>query len=117
MDEPKFEMYVMLSADRKRYLNTRAEWFMNTYPNFYKSLQKKYSNVKSVSELLYLWYNNMDEVPTCKVCGSPVKFNGFTKGYNVYCSSYCANQDEDTKQKQRDKFYERYLKKFDNINL
>lgn len=114
--EPKFDMYVMMSSDNKKFLLSRAEWFKNVYPTFYKSLQKKY-NIDSVAELLYLWYNNIDEVPVCKLCGSPVKFNGFNKGYNTYCSSYCANQDEDTKQVQRDKFYERYLKKFDNINL
>lgn len=116
LTEPTFDIHVMLSHNGK-YLSSRNNWFMSVYPTFYKSLQKKYPNTKLISELLYLWYNKIDEVPVCKVCGCPVRFNGFAKGYSTYCSSYCANQDEDTKQTQRDKFYERYLKKFDNINL
>lgn len=40
-----------------------------------------------------------DNEGICKICKNKTNFIGITKGYYIYCSSKCANRDEETKNK------------------
>ena len=67
-------------------------YLKKNYAEFYEFLCKKYSNIESISEALYLWKNDMLEPPTCPVCGNITKFIGIKKGYNICCSCKCSNK-------------------------
>jgi len=71
------------------------------YFDFYKYLYEKYKDVnwKKFTELLYLYVNNLDKPPVCKICGNPVSFVNFNHGYKSYCSIQCAGKDSDLKEK------------------
>ena len=40
---------------------------------------------------IYNYYNNIIDIPHCKVCDNPVNFHN--KQYNSYCSSVCVSKD------------------------
>ena len=44
----------------------------------------------------------------CPVCGSPLKFISFAKGYQKFCSSKCSNNSEQTKSKAKQTCLEKY---------
>ena len=51
-----------------------------------------YQDSKSISETIYRIANDIEERPTCKVCGSEVNFKPGV-GFSRYCSKKCANND------------------------
>lgn len=79
------------------------------------------------SQRAYMLVHNLTEIPKCKVCPNPVKFNIYRKKFGEYCSIACANkslerkdkirktkseQDEKVKQKIIEKRNETFIKKF-----
>ena len=56
---------------------------------------------------IYLLYHNMEE-PKCPTCGGPVKFIGFSKGFNKHCSNKCSQKDPDVAEKRRQSCISRY---------
>lgn len=67
-------------------------FFKKHYPEFYNYLLDKYKEApwKKFSELPYLYFHNMDDVPKCPVCGKLVSFISYSKGYHTYCGLKCA---------------------------
>lgn len=45
------------------------------------------------SERLYLYINDMTEIPKCKICNLPTKYLDYTRGYQDTCSRKCSNSD------------------------
>ena len=39
--------------------------------------------------------NNIQETPTCKLCGKPTAFTHFKRGFRVHCSTKCGKSDPD----------------------
>ena len=64
-------------------------YFTKRWPEFVYFLKNKYGDI-SFSEMIYLFYNNLDQPPVCTNCGNPVKFRNFSYGYNDCCSKECA---------------------------
>jgi hypothetical protein len=64
------------------------------HPEYYDDifLFVKEENI-SLSERIYLYQNNLEEKPKCKLCDNKVKFIKFYKGYNKYCSRRCSAID------------------------
>ena len=60
----------------------------------------KFSNI-SWSNMLYNYINNIFEVPLCKKCNKPVKFQKFSTGYSQFCSNYCSLTSNETKMKRK----------------
>ncbi len=89
-------------------------WLDKKYPEFREYLSTKYPGI-DVREQLYLYYNNMDSVPLCPMCGKIVKFHGNSYGYSKYCCPSCAQLDKDTQQKIKSTCIERYGSNFTNI--
>lgn len=54
--------------------------------------------VTSFPERIYCVVNNLSTIPRC-TCGASLKFVSFTKGYQKYCGSVCANTDPSAKAK------------------
>lgn len=73
------------------------EWLKINYIDFYNYIIKIYSS--DIKEALYMFYNHIDKRPVCKICGKPVKFFGYSKGFGVYCCAKCAQNDPDVRQK------------------
>lgn len=65
----------------------------NHYPEFVDYLNQKYPTY-SWPEKLYLYYNNLEYAPTCKICGAPVKFLSLGRGYQQTCSNECRKKDK-----------------------
>ena len=61
-----------------------------------------------MQEKLYRFYNNIGQIPSCPVCGNPVKFHGYLYGYAKYCCPTCAQSVEEVRDKQRKTFTKLY---------
>lgn len=77
----------------------REKYISNHYKEFYELLNKRYSNNISFIEKLYWYYNNINEIPVCLICGNRVKFYGIKNGYSKYCCLKCSNNSSETKEK------------------
>lgn len=72
--------------------------------NWYNYLLNRYDDNVSitektaVSESLYRLLNNINKAPKCKICGNPVNYTP-ARGYAVFCSKKCSNNDTEVLQK------------------
>lgn len=84
--------------------------FRKHYPEFCNYLLNKYKGVSwnKFSELLYLYFNNLKDIPKCPVCGNPVKFISFSKGYYTYCSNKCAYNSKEVSNKKKQTCLKKY---------
>lgn len=73
----------------------KENFFKLHYPDFYSFITNKYDIHVSFQEKLYLYYNKMNSIPVCKICGNNVKFINSKEGYRIYCSRKCMNSDPD----------------------
>ena len=62
----------------------------------------------SFSEKIYWIINDINQPPTCNVCGNKVKFKGYQIGYDKNCSRKCAANDPLRKHKIRKTNLQRY---------
>lgn len=59
-------------------------------PDIYEYLANKYFDFScSVGELIYRLENGVNDIPLCPVCGTPLKFIKYCKGYQTFCSNEC----------------------------
>jgi hypothetical protein len=68
----------------------------------------KYSLNVPFKEMVFLYVNNLTEVPKCKECGNDVGFQRFSLGYRDYCSLKCKSSSTDIKDKIKSTFLEKY---------
>ena len=87
--------------------NIREKFIKTHYSDFYNFLCNEYPDI-SFQEKLYWYFNVITEIPVCVVCGKPVKFVSFKKGYQTYCSNSCSNNSQLTKDKIRKSTEERF---------
>lgn len=85
-----------------------SRYIKKNFQELFDFLNITYPNLKSVSEKLYWWQNNIKEQPTCKVCGSPTTFEGYNKGYRKYCSYICMNNDKEKQEKTKQTCLKKY---------
>ena len=83
-------------------------WYEKNYPDFVKLLNEKYPTDYSFREKLYLYINNLDERPVCKLCGKTVSFRGTNKGYSQYCGYQCVYASKDVTEKAKQTRLEKY---------
>lgn len=71
------------------------------YPEFYEYLCNKYRdfNIQKSTEMIYLYYNELEEPHKCPVCGKHTHFLDYNRGYQNYCSLKCSNSDPEVKAK------------------
>jgi hypothetical protein len=79
------------------YLNIIRTWGKNRWSNF--------------TQLLYHFHHQLEQLPSCR-CGKSVKFKGFNRGYNKYCSSLCASTDTSNFEKKLQKARDTCLRKY-----
>lgn len=85
------------------------------YPEFYQHLQENFQFAQTFQERVYDFYNEISEAPKCVVCGKPVKFHGYTKGYSSHCGAKCKSKDENVSSKIREGLVLRYGENFGKI--
>lgn len=91
------------------------------YPNIFSKLKniQKTLNILTVSEVIYLIINDMDDVPQCcgisDRCIHKLKFKSIIEGYFNTCK-YCSSLTEDFKQKREETNLYKYGVKFATQN-
>lgn len=63
------------------------------------SIYTEWNNSNSKNEFVYNILFDIDEIPSCKICGKQVKLKSFKYGYREYCSNKCvaeANKQSST---------------------
>ena len=87
-------------------------YIKKNYPEFFEYLNSNYKECSSISEKLYLWRNNISEIPKCLNCGKKCRYNGIGRGYSDYCSIKCSNSH----QLKKEKAEQTNLKKYGETN-
>ncbi len=64
------------------------------FPELYQELLK-YGGCSKFTERLYRYYHNIENNPTCPMCGKKPKFWNFIDGYSTYCSYKCMYKSQD----------------------
>ena len=90
------------------------DWLYKNYPEFYQYLIDKYG-MDNFKIMVYMYYNDIDSIPTCSVCGKPVKFHGYTYGFAKYCGSKCARESNESKEKYKRTNIERYGEDYSKV--
>ena len=83
------------------------DWLQKNYNEFYEYLINKY-NIDDFKAMVYMYYNDISNIPSCEVCGKPVKFHGNKYGFAKYCCSKCARESEESIAKYKATNIERY---------
>lgn len=94
----------------KIFLNEKGELKRKNRTSFYYSneydtkvieyLKNRYNDKKdmNMSEIIYRIKNQIDEIPKCIICGTPLPFVKFSKGYRTtFCSNKCKFSEEGKK--------------------
>jgi hypothetical protein len=104
MEIPKIEELIV----NRNYLGRL--YIQKHFSEFYQYLLDTYKYVpwKKFSELLYLYYHNMNDRPKCKCCDNKVNYIDFAHGYHIYCSVKCQTNDPEIITRNLEKKEERY---------
>lgn len=94
----------LLKSNPHKYCNAR--YIAKHHPNIYKEIMN--SPGDSFKVKLYTWKNHIIEIPSCPICGAPVKFGGSNVGFRKYCSTKCSANSSETKEKANDTFINKY---------
>ena len=77
-------------------------WLEKNYPIEFFFIDTYIENPIKWNAKLFLYKNNLKEVPKCKYCNSETKFVNITKGYRIYCSTKCLSNDVCIKNKRKE---------------
>ena len=101
-----------ISEELSIYLNkieinsVRESWVYDNLKNLYIYIKDKDGD--TISEKIYLINNKKSY---CKICNNNVKFLSYKRGYRIYCSKKCSNNDNDlTNQKKESLFKNNMIK-------
>ena len=109
MDYKKFFL-----ENNKAGLKTRESYIIKNHNEIYQIINEYCDNIKlnsdiSFKEKVYIFINNLTEVPICKNCGVKLKFKkSLREGYGSYCSIKCTNQHEEHKNNVKETFNRKY---------
>lgn len=96
----------------EEYLNAKTgrlsigEFVKRKSPKDYEKILKcSGSNFK---EQAYCYFNHIDVMPFCPICGKEVGFHGNRYGFAKYCSPQCRAKDPDVEQKRKNTLLDKY---------
>jgi len=96
--------------DNKSGFKTTENWLSKNHNELYTAIIEN-SNDKTIpfKEKVYLYINDLKDVPKCPNCGNNVKFvDTLNKGHSKYCSINCLNSSEEHKEKIKDSNMNKY---------
>lgn len=88
--------------------NCTSRYISTHYPEFYEYLMHNYPEDLIWTEKLFWYYHNIQQYPSCPVCGSKVKFVNFKTGYRKFCSKKCVNNSDNVKLKREETNIKKY---------
>ena len=94
---------------------TIDEFLKRNYPEFREYIDIKYKDSTSTQEKVYRYFNNIENIPLCRICGNPTRFYGYSCGYAKYCSQSCASSDLEVQHKVHDSIVKNYGDNYKNI--
>jgi len=100
--------------NNKAGLKTRESYIIKNHNEIYQIINEYCDNIKLNSDIsfkvkVYIFINNLTEVPICKNCGVILKFKkSLREGYGSYCSIKCTNQHEEHKNNVKETFNRKY---------
>ena len=100
----EFDIYEDIINNKKI---VKESWIIKNLPLFHDFMSDKPGN--SLSEKYFLLFN---ETGKCKVCDGFVKFLSYSRGYRIYCSKSCSNNDSELINSKKEKYKETCLKKY-----
>ena len=94
-----FNKYFLIN-NRSGY-KSNEKWLSINNPQLYSLIINNSTRTDiSFLEKIFLFLNNLSDVPKCNNCNNYVKFNGtLKKGYNKSCSISCLNKSKEHKEK------------------
>lgn len=76
---------------------------LKKYPEILLYMQSRFPFTKDIKEIYYLIYHHQKHPSVCAVCGKPVPFVKFNKGYRLYCSKECEHSKKGSEIKEEKK--------------
>lgn len=104
MDLTKEEFRGIYSTNPHKVCNPKH--IKKHYPNIYKEIDSLIAD--DFKTKLYMYLNDIQDVPNCIVCGKPVRFKGTQIGFAAYCSCKCAANSQNTMKLRKQTCMERY---------
>lgn len=72
-----------------------SEQSLQYRPAIKEYCKNRYSDIPedkfSIGEVIYRIFNKIENRPICPICGNPVNYINFNKGYHQFCSIKCSN--------------------------
>lgn len=102
MEKNKDDFKIYLTNNNKSGYKTKKNHILNNFPILYNEIiiHSKKNNLINLpfKEQLYLFLNNLTNIPVCLTCGKELKFKkSFNEGYGKFCSIKCTNTSDDHK--------------------
>lgn len=91
-DEIVLEMCLRENGTKMKSVVSSQSWLKN-HSEISEYLQHRFSDSESIGETLYRIKYKLEIRPVCSVCGKPVRFVKFHKGFAEHCSIECLNKD------------------------
>ena len=82
------------------------------FTEFFDFLSVKYSDSKSVSEMIYRYFYNIDKIPLCPICGNNNHFINISRGYTEHCCTKCTQKDVEVRSKYKESCKSNYGENF-----
>ena len=96
MDYDKILLKIFFSRTNKEFNGNKfSEYKKRNYPNIQKYLLNRFSDTEGEKASLYRIKYNINKIPTCKTCGSPLKIVFGHEVYRNYCSYKCTNSSKE----------------------
>jgi hypothetical protein len=106
----KEEIKKFFTENNKSGHKSTERWLSKNKPELYLNILNN-SNDKSISflEKIFLYVNDIRDVPKCPYCGNNVKYAGtLNRGYSKYCSITCLNKSQEHKDLVKNNCYIKY---------
>ena len=105
----KSEMYDFFITNANYSSKSKKSWLIKHHNDLYLLIENNCQDEISFIEKIWLYVNDLNDIPKCIVCGNNCKFQGKLKlGYSTYCSPNCRNSSEVIKQKRKNTIFERF---------
>lgn len=101
-DSIRKEAYDIFVTNANHSSRSKIMWVKKHHPDLYIQIENNYKDNISFIEKIWLYINNMNEIPKCPICGKNTKFDGkLSRGYRTYCSIQCVNKSKSVFEKRK----------------
>jgi len=107
------ELFDYFTTDNNSGKKCTEKWLRNNNESLYNEINSWSERTDILKDIefkrkVYHYINEMTYIPTCKTCGSSIKYRRLKDGYGTYCSDKCV--------KNSDEYYENWLSSIKKTN-